>query len=64
MLTRFGIANFEAWPMTEARNPNAGPSRLLGILVVTESGVDSVLHRDFMGVLLERASRHYARQNA
>jgi hypothetical protein len=64
MLSRLGIANFEAWPMTEARNPNVGPSRLLGILVVAESGVDSVLHRDFLGALLERASRHYARQNA
>ncbi len=64
MLSRLGIANFEAWPMTESRNPNAGPSRMLGILVVTESGVDSVLHRDFLGALLARASRHYARQNA
>ncbi|MBS1962455.1 MAG: hypothetical protein JST04_09580 [Bdellovibrionales bacterium] len=64
MLTRLGIANFEAWPMTEARNPHAGPPRLLGVLVVAESGVDSVLHREFMGALLERASRHYARQDA
>jgi hypothetical protein len=64
MLTRLGIANFEAWAMTEARKPSLGPSRLLGILVVAESGVDSVLHREFLGALLERASRHYARHNA
>jgi len=64
MLSRLGIANFEAWPMTEARSPNVGPSRMLGVLVVAESGIDSVLHRDFMGALLDRASRHYARQTS
>ena len=64
MLSRLGIANFEAWAMVSARSANGGPSRLLGVLVVAESGVDSVLHRGFLGSLLERASRHYARQNA
>lgn len=63
MLSRLGIAGFEAWSMTEARNPNAGPSRLLGVLVIAESGFESVLHREFLGTLLDRASRHYARQN-
>lgn len=57
MLSKFGIANFEAWPMIHRVNTAQGPSRFLGVLVIAESGVDSVLHREFLGSLLERASR-------
>lgn len=59
MLSRLGIANFEAWPMIHRVNSAHGPSRFIGVLVIAESGVDSVLHREFLGSLLERASRVY-----
>lgn len=59
MLSRLGVVNFEAWPMIRRVNPAEGPSRFLGVLVIAESGVDSVLHREFLGSLLEHASRVY-----
>jgi len=59
MLTRLGIAHFEAWPMVHRVPPSQGPSRFLGVLVIAESGIDSMLHREFLGSLLERASRVY-----
>ncbi len=60
MLSRLGIANFEAWPMIHRIPSSQGPSRFLGVLVIAESGVDSVMHREFLGALLERASRVFA----
>jgi hypothetical protein len=39
MRMRLGIANFEAWPIVEARPRGSGPSPLLGILVVARTSL-------------------------
>jgi hypothetical protein len=59
LLSRFGVSHFEAWPMIRARHWKDGPGRLLGVLVVVQAGIDRRAHRDFLGTLVERASRHY-----
>jgi hypothetical protein len=54
MLARLGMANYEAWPMASA-------SRLHGVLVITQSGVETLLRRGLVGALLDHAAARSAR---
>ncbi|MBI3534341.1 MAG: hypothetical protein HY072_02470 [Deltaproteobacteria bacterium] len=48
LLAKTGVAHFEAWPLTSygPLGKMSGKLRLVGILVVLQAGVDSVLHRE------------------
>lgn len=57
MLSKLAITGFEAWPVIHRVNATRGSSLFLGVLVIEKSGGDPILHREFLGSLLERASR-------
>lgn len=59
LMSRLGISTFDAWPMIGAKGWMGGRGKLLGVLVIAQAGVESTIHRDFLGTLLDRASRHY-----
>ncbi|MBI4925894.1 MAG: hypothetical protein HY843_08235 [Bdellovibrio sp.] len=48
LLAKTGVAHFEAWPLTSygPLGKMSGKLRLVGVLVVLQAGVDSVLHRE------------------
>jgi hypothetical protein len=60
LLKRLGVAHFEAWSITSRRAVAAnGTTRLIGVLVVLQAGVDSVLRRDALRELIQVTGTRY-----
>ena len=56
VMTRMGVAHFEAWPVCGRKG---GKSCLLGVLVILQAGVDSDLHRDSIARMMRATGLTY-----
>jgi hypothetical protein len=59
VLKHFGVAHFEAWPVTTFQPSQQTPSRVVGVIVIVQAGVDSALHRESVAKLLRLTGRAY-----
>lgn len=59
ILSKLGIAHFEAWAVMG----EPGRGRLMGVLVVLQSGVDSNFHQDSLGRMVRTAGLGYTQNH-